>query len=117
MIASDSSPTNAKLHYRRRAAEAGRHPCRTCDARINASVEDCALAATADRKKRVFAGFRLISADNLAAMRTPKVAISEGVTDAMGWVSGTVIYPMDRIINATPNGRVGTMAASAGSAR
>ena len=73
---------------------------------INASVEDCARWLRLQIGNGVFAGRRLISADNLAATRTPKVAISETVTYAMGWVSGTATYAMGWIINATPSGRI-----------
>jgi CubicO group peptidase (beta-lactamase class C family) len=62
---------------------------------INASLEDCAKWLRLQIGNGVFASRRLISADNLAATRTPKVAISETVSYAMGWV-----------INATPNGRI-----------
>jgi hypothetical protein len=41
-----------------------------------------------------------------ATTRTPKVAIRETVTDAMGWIGGTATYALGWIINATPNGRI-----------
>jgi CubicO group peptidase (beta-lactamase class C family) len=74
---------------------------------INASVEDCTRWLRLQIGNGVFAGRRLISTDNLVATRTPKVAMSEAVTRALGWETGeTVTYAMGWIVNATPNGRI-----------
>ncbi|HTV43764.1 MAG TPA: serine hydrolase [Stellaceae bacterium] len=62
---------------------------------INSSLEDCARWLRLQIADGVFAGHRLVSARNLAVTRTPKVAINETATYAMGW-----------IISSTPNGRV-----------
>ncbi|MGH7114024.1 MAG: serine hydrolase, partial [Stellaceae bacterium] len=62
---------------------------------INASVEDCARWLRLQIGDGEFAGHRLVSEKNLAVTRTPKVAINETMTYAMGW-----------IISSTSNGRV-----------
>jgi CubicO group peptidase (beta-lactamase class C family) len=61
---------------------------------INATVEDCARWLRLQIGNGVFAGRRLVSAENLRVTRTPKVALTDVVTYAMGW-----------IISSTPNGR------------
>lgn len=62
---------------------------------INSTVDDCARWLRLQLGDGVFDGHRLVSADNLAVTRTPKVAIGETVSYAMGWV-----------ISGTPHGRV-----------
>ncbi|HJU20295.1 MAG TPA: serine hydrolase [Stellaceae bacterium] len=61
---------------------------------INASVEDCARWVQFQLGNGSFAGRRLVSTENLAVTRTPKVSINEEVAYAMGW-----------IVTDTPNGR------------
>jgi hypothetical protein len=61
---------------------------------INSSVEDCARWVQLQLGNGSLAGRRLVSAENLAVTRTPKVSISEEVAYAMGW-----------IVADTPNGR------------
>lgn len=61
---------------------------------INATLEDCALWLRLQIAGGVFAGRRLVSEENLRVTRTPKVALSDITTYAMGWV-----------ISDTPNGR------------
>lgn len=62
---------------------------------INSTIEDCALWLRMQIAGGVFAGRRLVSEENLRVTRTPKVALSDVTTYAMGWV-----------ITDTPNGRV-----------
>jgi CubicO group peptidase (beta-lactamase class C family) len=61
---------------------------------LNSSVEDCASWLRLQLGNGTFGGRRLVSAENLAATRTPKVSLSESVAYAMGWV-----------VMDTPNGR------------
>ena len=61
---------------------------------INSSVEDCAQWVRLQLGNGALAGRRLVSAENLAMTRTPKVSINEDVAYAMGWV-----------VVDTPNGR------------
>ncbi|HEU0155695.1 MAG TPA: serine hydrolase domain-containing protein, partial [Stellaceae bacterium] len=62
---------------------------------LNSTLEDCARWLRLQLGDGLFEGRRLVSEKNLAVTRTPKVAISEHVLYAMGW-----------IIDATANGRV-----------
>ncbi len=62
---------------------------------INSSVDDCARWLSLQIADGVFAGHRLVSARTLAVTRTPKVAMNETSSYAMGWV-----------IRDSPNGRV-----------
>lgn len=61
---------------------------------VNSTVEDCARWLRLQLGNGEFAGRRLVSAENLALTRTPKVSISESTAYAMGWV-----------VIDTPNGR------------
>jgi CubicO group peptidase (beta-lactamase class C family) len=62
---------------------------------INSTIEDCARWLRLQIDDGVFAGDRLVSQKNLAVTRTPKIAISETLSYAMGW-----------LIDSTANGRV-----------
>jgi CubicO group peptidase (beta-lactamase class C family) len=61
---------------------------------INATLEDCVRWLRLQIGNGVFEGHRLVSDENLAVTRTPKVAINNTLTYAMGW-----------LISDTPNGR------------
>jgi CubicO group peptidase (beta-lactamase class C family) len=61
---------------------------------INSTVEDCAHWLRLQIDNGVFAGRRFVSVENLRVTRTPKVALNDVTTYAMGW-----------IISDTPNGR------------
>jgi CubicO group peptidase (beta-lactamase class C family) len=61
---------------------------------INSTVADCAHWLRLQIGNGVFAGRRFVSVENLRVTRTPKVALNDVTTYAMGW-----------IISATPNGR------------
>jgi CubicO group peptidase (beta-lactamase class C family) len=62
---------------------------------INSTVEDMARWMRLQLGNGSFDGRRLVSPENLAVTRTPKVAISDKVTYALGWV-----------IEQTPNGSI-----------
>jgi CubicO group peptidase (beta-lactamase class C family) len=62
---------------------------------INASLEDAVAWLRLQLGGGSFEGRRIVSADNLAATYTPKVAMSERMAYALGWV-----------IQQTPNGRI-----------
>jgi len=62
---------------------------------MNSNVEDMAKWLRLQLGNGVFEGRRVVSADNLAYLRTAKVGVSDTIFYAMGW--GT---------RATPNGRV-----------
>ncbi|MEO8714481.1 MAG: serine hydrolase [Acetobacteraceae bacterium] len=62
---------------------------------INSSVEDMAKWLRLQLGNGTFEGRRIVSPENLAVIRTPKVAISDKVSYAMGWV-----------IIQTPNGGI-----------
>jgi CubicO group peptidase (beta-lactamase class C family) len=62
---------------------------------INSNVDDMARWLRLQLGNGVFEGKRLISAENLDFIRTPKVGVSDTISYALGWA-----------IRATPNGRV-----------
>ena len=62
---------------------------------INSNVDDMARWLRLHLANGVFEGKRLVSAENLAFTRTPKVGVSDTISYALGWA-----------IRATPNGRV-----------
>jgi CubicO group peptidase (beta-lactamase class C family) len=62
---------------------------------INSTLEDCARWLRLQIDDGVFDGHRLVSEKNLAVTRTPKIAISETSSYAMGW-----------FIDDKPSGRV-----------
>jgi CubicO group peptidase (beta-lactamase class C family) len=62
---------------------------------INSTLEDMARWVRLQLGNGTFEGRRLVSAENLAVTRTPKVALSEQASYALGWV-----------IQQTPNGRI-----------
>ena len=62
---------------------------------INSNVDDMARWLRLHLGNGVFEGKRLVSAENLAFTRTPKVGVSDTISYALGWA-----------IRATPNGRV-----------
>ena len=62
---------------------------------INSNVDDMARWLRLQLGNGVFEGKRLVSAENLGFIRTPKVGVSDTISYAMGWVT-----------RATPNGRV-----------
>lgn len=53
---------------------------------INSSVEDMAHWVRLQLGKGSFEGQRIVSAGNLAVTRTPKVAINDKMTYALGWI-------------------------------
>ncbi len=53
---------------------------------INSTLDDCARWLRLQLGDGVLDGHRLVSANNLAVTRTPKVAVSETVSYAMGWI-------------------------------
>jgi CubicO group peptidase (beta-lactamase class C family) len=61
---------------------------------VNSTVEDCARWLRLQLGNGEFVGRRLVSPENLAVTRTPKVSIGESTAYAMGW-----------IVIDTPNGR------------
>jgi Beta-lactamase len=61
---------------------------------INASLEDCVRWLRLQLGNGVFEGRRLVSAENLAVTRTPKIAINQDLSYAIGWV-----------VSETPNGK------------
>ncbi len=61
---------------------------------INASLDDCVRWLRLQLGNGVFEGRRLVSAENLAVTRTPKIAINQDLSYAIGWV-----------VSETPNGR------------
>ena len=62
---------------------------------INSSVVDLAKWVRLNLADGAFDGRRIVSAENLAVTRTPRVAISDKVSYAMGW-----------ILQSTPNGDI-----------
>ena len=62
---------------------------------INSNVDDMARWLRLHLGNGAFEGKRLVSAENLAFTRTPKIGVSDTISYAMGWA-----------IRATPNGRV-----------
>jgi CubicO group peptidase (beta-lactamase class C family) len=62
---------------------------------INSNVEDMARWVQLQLGDGKFQGRRIVSPENLAATRTPKVAITDKVSYALGW-----------IIQQTPNGNI-----------
>jgi CubicO group peptidase (beta-lactamase class C family) len=62
---------------------------------INSTVEDTARWVRFQLSKGVFEGRRLVSQENLAQTRTPKVAMNEKVSYALGWA-----------VQQTPNSNV-----------
>src|SRR5262249_56791415 len=62
---------------------------------INSTVEDMARWVRLQLGRGTFEGRRIVSPENLAATRTPKVAISEQASYALGW-----------IVAQTPNGNI-----------
>jgi CubicO group peptidase (beta-lactamase class C family) len=62
---------------------------------INSTVEDMARWVRLQLASGTFEGRRLVSPENLAVTRTPKVAINDQVSYALGW-----------IIQQTPNGNI-----------
>ena len=62
---------------------------------INSTVEDMARWVRLQLGNGTFEGHRIVSAENLAFTRTPKVALSDKASYAMGWV-----------IQQTPNGNI-----------
>ena len=64
---------------------------------INSTIEDASRWLRFQLGKGVFEGHRIVSAENLAVTHTPKVALSDKVSYAMGWVvqqtpNGTIIW-------------------------
>jgi CubicO group peptidase (beta-lactamase class C family) len=64
---------------------------------INSTVEDASRWLRFQLGNGAFEGHRLVSAENLAVTHTPKVALSDKVSYAMGWIvqqtpSGTIIW-------------------------
>jgi CubicO group peptidase (beta-lactamase class C family) len=64
---------------------------------LNSSVEDAAHWVRLQLGNGAFEGRRIVSAENLAVTRTPKVGISEKAAYAMGWVilqtaNGAVVW-------------------------
>ena len=64
---------------------------------INSTVEDTARWVRFQLSNGAFEGRRLVSPENLAQTRTPKVAMSEKVSYALGWAvqqtaNGTIIW-------------------------
>src|SRR5579884_76817 len=53
---------------------------------INSTVADCARWLRLQIGNGVFAGRRFVSVENLRATRTPKVALNDVTTYAMGWI-------------------------------
>jgi CubicO group peptidase (beta-lactamase class C family) len=62
---------------------------------INSTVEDASRWLRFQLGNGSFEGHRIVSAENLAVTHTPKVALSDKVTYAMGW-----------IVQQTPNGTI-----------
>jgi CubicO group peptidase (beta-lactamase class C family) len=62
---------------------------------INSTLEDMARWMRFQLGNGTFEGRRLVSAENLAVTRTPRVAINEQASYALGW-----------LIQQTPNGRI-----------
>ncbi len=62
---------------------------------INSTVEDLARWVRLHLAGGMFEGKRLVSAENLAVTKTPRIGITDRVAYAMGWV-----------IQDTPNGRI-----------
>ena len=62
---------------------------------INSTIEDMARWVRLQLGNGIFEGRRIVSAENLAFTRTPKVGITDKVSYAMGWV-----------IQQTPNGNI-----------
>ena len=62
---------------------------------LNSTIEDMARWVRLQLGNGSFAGRRIVSSENLAFTRTPKVAISDKVSYALGWV-----------IQQTPNGNI-----------
>jgi CubicO group peptidase (beta-lactamase class C family) len=64
---------------------------------INSNIEDALHWLSFQLGNGTFNGHRIVSPENLAVTRTPKVAMSEKVSYAMGWVvqqtpNGTIIW-------------------------
>ncbi len=62
---------------------------------INSNVEDMARWVRLQLSNGTFEGRRIVSAENLAVTRTPKVALSDALSYAMGWY-----------VYQTPNGNI-----------
>ncbi len=62
---------------------------------LNSNVEDASRWLRLQLADGVFEGKRIVSAENLAVVRTPRVAMSETTSYASGWV-----------VTMTPNGRI-----------
>jgi CubicO group peptidase (beta-lactamase class C family) len=62
---------------------------------INSTAEDASRWLRFQLGNGVFEGHRIVSAENLAVTHTPKVALSDKVSYAMGW-----------IVQQTPNGTI-----------
>ncbi len=64
---------------------------------INSTVEDASRWLRFQLGNGAFEGHRIVSAENLAVTHTPKVALSDKVSYAMGWIvqqspNGTIIW-------------------------
>ncbi|HEX3347957.1 MAG TPA: serine hydrolase domain-containing protein [Acetobacteraceae bacterium] len=77
---------------------------------INSCVTDCASWLRLQIADGVFAGRRIVSAENLGVTRTPRVPITETFLYAMGWLS--VMTPNGRVI--FHNGGTGSFGAHIG---
>jgi CubicO group peptidase (beta-lactamase class C family) len=62
---------------------------------INSTIEDAAHWLRFQLSNGVFEGHRIVSAENMAVTRTPRIAMSDTATYAMGWVN-----------QATPNATI-----------
>ena len=62
---------------------------------INSTVEDLAPWVRLHLAEGMFDGRRIVSAENLAVTKTPRIGMSERLAYAMGWV-----------VQMTPNGRI-----------
>ena len=62
---------------------------------INSTIEDASRWLRFQLGNGTFEGRRIVTAENLAVTHTPKVALSDKVAYAMGWV-----------VQQTPNGTI-----------